>query len=139
MATCQQVALPLIGAVKTKVLYKKRLVKKNNAETMAPNHVTGVVLPARSKTKIAVVLGHVTVIVNIAGIKNEKEAEVETVGREGVRAKNVKEVEAETGVVQIDIVEAKAKRGGGGRGHAQEIVTHGKGHRLVSVGASEVG
>jgi len=116
--------------------------KKNNAETMAPNHVTGVVLPARTKTKIAVVLGHVTVIVNIAGIKNgiknEKEAEVET-GREGVRAKNVKEVEAETGVDQIDIVEAKAKRGGGGRGHAQEIVTHGKGRRLVSVEASEVG
>ena len=30
MATCQQVALPLIGAVKTKVLYKKRLVCVSN-------------------------------------------------------------------------------------------------------------
>ena len=47
-----------------------------------------------------------------------------------------KEVEAE--IEGTDIAVARAKRGEGGRGHAQEIVTRGRGHHLVSVEALEV-
>jgi len=139
MATCQQVALPLIGAVKTKVLYKKRFVKKNR-ETMAPNHVTGVVPLAKAETKNVVVLG---LVIGKGTVEtgNAKEAEAER-NRDGLKAENVenvKEVEAEIGMDRIDIVVARVKRDEGGRGHAQEIVTLGRGRRLASVEASEVG
>jgi len=113
--------------------------KKNSEENMVPNHVTGVVLPVRTKTKnAAAVLGPVIVMGNTAETRNANEAEVET-DSEGVEAEigvSVKEVEAE--IERTDIVVARAKRGEGGRGHAQEIVTLGRGHHLVSVEALEV-
>ena len=101
--------------------------------------ISGVVLPVRTKTKnAAVVLGPVIVMGNTVETRNANEAEVET-DSEGVEAEigvNAKEVEAE--IERTDIVVARAKRGEGGRGHAQEIVTLGRGHHLVSVEALEV-
>jgi len=113
--------------------------KKNSEENMVPNLVTGVVLPVRTKTKnAAAVLGPVIVMGNTVETRNANEAEVET-DSEGVEAEigvSAKEVEAE--IERTDIVVARAKRGEGGRGHAQEIVTLGRGHHLVSVEALEV-
>jgi hypothetical protein len=118
--------------------------RKKNRETMAPNHVTGVVPLAKAETKNVVVLG---LVIGKGTVEtgNAKEAEAER-NRDGLKAENVenvKEVEAEIGGVigmdRIDIVVARVKRDEGGRGHAQEIVTLGRGRRLASVEASEVG
>merc|ERR1712223_300345 len=53
-----------------------------------------------------------------------------------VETRNANEAEAE--IERTDIAAARAKRGEGGRGHAQEIVTPGRGHHLVSVEELEV-
>jgi len=115
-------------------------------ETMAPNHVTGVVPLAKTETKNAVVLGLVigkgTVETRMNA--NEVEAERNRDGPKAENAENVKEVEAEIGLIgmdRINIAVARVKRNEGGRGHAQEveIVTLGRGRRLASVEASEVG
>lgn len=119
--------------------------RKKNRETMAPNHVTGVVPLAKAETKNVVVLG---LVIGKGTVEtgNAKEAEAER-NRDGLKAENVenvKEVEAEIGLIgmdRINIAVARVKRNEGGRGHAQEveIVTLGRGRRLASVEASEVG
>merc|ERR1719361_2906714 len=93
--------------------------KKNSEENMDPNHVTGVVLPVKTKTKnAAAVLGPVIVMGNTVETRNANE------GVEAEIGVSAKEVEAE--IERTDIVVARAKRGEGGRGHAQEIVTLGR-------------
>lgn len=141
----------LLSAIDCKILHKSFQMNtstntvihfhrtKNSEETMPPNHVTGVVPAARAETKNAVVLGLViekgtveTRTVNEAKVKKNSE---------GVKVETVKEVEAEIGPDRIDIVAARVKRvvGEGGRGHAQGIVSLGRGRRLASVEASEAG
>jgi len=123
-----QVALPLIGAVKTKVL-NKRFVRRNSEETMPLSRVIGVATEAGVKTKIAVVLS--LRIASTAETRIAKGAKVE-------RGEEVK-VESVRGVVvgkgdRTDIVAVKAKNEeiGEDLGHAPGIVSRAD-HRPVSV------
>lgn len=107
---------------------------------MAPNHVTEVA--ARAETKDAVT-GLVTGLGNTVETgrtaNRQDEAQVEK-NSEGVRAETVKEVEAEIGVYRMgDIAAARVKRVVG-EGHDQgRVVRLGRGRRLASAEASEVG